>query len=215
MAYRKALERNSRNPQAAYNLGNALMAQQKDSAAIEQFQIAAKLETNPLRKAKSYHNLGVICQKHKYFTDAIEQYKEALRLNPNDDMTRYNLALCKRMQNSPENKNNQQNKDDNKNNDDKDKQDKQKQDEQKNDDKKNENNNNKQEDNKDKMSKDNAEQLLNAAMQQEKNTQQRMNKAMQQPVHVSYRKIGDYEEIICRIDTMCGHVCRERTEVCC
>jgi len=31
------------------------------------------------------------------------------------------------------------------------------------------------------MSKDNAEQLLNAAMQQEKNTQQRMNKAMQQP----------------------------------
>jgi len=31
------------------------------------------------------------------------------------------------------------------------------------------------------MSKDNAEQLLNAAMQQEKNTQQRINKAMQQP----------------------------------
>ncbi len=31
------------------------------------------------------------------------------------------------------------------------------------------------------MSKDNAEQLLNAAMQDEKNTQQRLNKAMQQP----------------------------------
>ena len=31
------------------------------------------------------------------------------------------------------------------------------------------------------MNKDNAEQLLNAAMQQEKNTQQRMKKAMQQP----------------------------------
>ena len=31
------------------------------------------------------------------------------------------------------------------------------------------------------MSKDNAEQLLNAAMQQEKATQQRMKKAMQQP----------------------------------
>ena len=31
------------------------------------------------------------------------------------------------------------------------------------------------------MSKDNAEQLLNAAMQDEKNTQQRMKKAMQQP----------------------------------
>jgi Ca-activated chloride channel family protein len=31
------------------------------------------------------------------------------------------------------------------------------------------------------MSKDNAEQLLNAAMQQEKQTQDRMKKAMQQP----------------------------------
>ena len=39
----------------------------------------------------------------------------------------------------------------------------------------------KKENKNDKMSKDNAEQLLNAAMQQEKNTQQRMNKAMQQP----------------------------------
>ena len=31
------------------------------------------------------------------------------------------------------------------------------------------------------MSKDNAEQLLNAAMQDEKQTQQRLQKAMQQP----------------------------------
>ena len=31
------------------------------------------------------------------------------------------------------------------------------------------------------MSKENAEQLLNAAMQEEKNTQQRMQKAKQQP----------------------------------
>jgi Ca-activated chloride channel family protein len=31
------------------------------------------------------------------------------------------------------------------------------------------------------MSKDNAEQLLNAAMQEEKATQQRLKKAMQQP----------------------------------
>ena len=31
------------------------------------------------------------------------------------------------------------------------------------------------------MSKENAEQLLNAAMQQEKQTQERLNKAQQQP----------------------------------
>ena len=94
--YRKALEENKDNPQAIYNLGNALLAQRKDSAAIEQYQRAAKIEKNPLRKYQSYHNIGVICQGRQMFKEAIEAYKEALRLNPNDDETRYNLEVCKR-----------------------------------------------------------------------------------------------------------------------
>ena len=92
MAYRKAIEKNPKNPQAPFNLGNALMAQKKDSVAIEQFEAASRLETNPLRKAKSFHNIGVICQTHKMYGEAIEAYKNALRLNPNDDETRYNLV---------------------------------------------------------------------------------------------------------------------------
>ena len=36
--YRKALAKNPSNPQAMYNLGCALLMQQKDSAAIEQLQ---------------------------------------------------------------------------------------------------------------------------------------------------------------------------------
>lgn len=178
--YQKAVELNPRNPQATYNLGNALLAQNKDSAAIEKFQTAAKLETNPMRKSMAYHNQGVVCQKHKMYGDAIEQYKEALRLNPYDDMTRYNLALCKRMQKQEEqnkNKQNKDNKDDKK--DDKDKQ--KKDEEKKNDDKQKNDKQDKKDEKNDKMSKDNAEQLLNAAMQQEKDTQRRMNKAMQQP----------------------------------
>ena len=95
VAYRKAIEKNPKNPQAPFNLGNALMAQKKDSVAIEQFEAASRLETNPLRKAKSFHNIGVICQTHKMYGEAIEAYKNALRLNPNDDETRYNLVLCK------------------------------------------------------------------------------------------------------------------------
>ena len=93
VSYRKAVEKNPKNPQAAFNLGNALMAQKKDSAAVEQFENAAKLETNPLRKSQSYHNMGVVCQTHKMYGEAIEAYKNALRLNPNDDETRYNLVL--------------------------------------------------------------------------------------------------------------------------
>lgn len=177
VAYRKAIEKNSRNPQAVYNLGNALLAQGKDSAAVRQFEEAAKLETNSYRKAKSYHNIGVLCQSRKLFAEAIEAYKDALRLNPNDDETRYNLELCKRqLKNQKDNNKNNQNKDN------KEKQDKDKKEQQK-DNKQDKDKNNKQEQKQDenKMSKDNAEQLLNAAMQQEKDTQQRMKKAMQQP----------------------------------
>ena len=176
VSYRKAVEKNPKNPQAAYNLGNALMAQKKDSAAIEQFQNASKLETNPLRKYQSFHNMGVICQSHKMYGEAIEAYKNALRLNPTDDETRYNLILCKHeKQKQDQNKQNQdQNKQDQKQDD---KKDQQKQDQNKDKDKQDK----KQEQPKPQMSKDNAEQLLNAAMQQEKQTQDRLKKAQQQP----------------------------------
>ena len=119
VSYRKAIEQNPKNPQASFNLGNALMAQKKDSAAVTQFENASRLETNPLRKAQSFHNIGVICQTHKMYGEAIEAYKNALRLNPNDDETRYNLVLCKhRKQKQDQQKQNQgQNNDDQKKDD--------------------------------------------------------------------------------------------------
>lgn len=171
--YRKAVAVNGENAQALYNLGCALMMQQKDSIAVEQFQKAGSLEKSPLRKAKVYHNIGVACQAHRIYGDAIKAYEESLRNNPSDDETRYNLALCKRLQkNQKKNQQNQGGGNSKEKDKGKDKQNKnqndQKQQSQKN-------------DQKDKMSKDNAEQLLNAAMQDEKNTQQRIKKAMQQP----------------------------------
>jgi Ca-activated chloride channel family protein len=175
VSYRKAVEKNPKNPQAAYNLGNALMAQKKDSAAVQQFEQSARMETNPLRKSAAYHNMGVICQTHKMYDDAIEAYKNSLRLNPNDDETRYNLVLCKHLKKKQDDKQkqNQQNKDDQKNKDDK-KDDQKDQKQDKKDDKQ-------QEQQKPQMSKDNAEQLLNAAIQNEKMTQDKMKKQQQQP----------------------------------
>lgn len=174
--YRKAVEKNPSNPQALYNLGCALMMQNKDSAAIVQYQKATKIEKNKLRLASVYHNIGVICQNHKMYGDAIKAYEQSLRNNPKDDETRYNLALCKKMQKN--------NKDDNKNkNNDNNKQQKNK-----------DRNNNKEKDKdkqkqpKEQISKDNAEQLINAAIQNEKATQQRLNKALQK---TGTRKISD------------------------
>ena len=182
VSYRKALEKNSKNPQAQYNLGNALMAQNKDSAAVVEFEKSTKIEPNALRKSKSFHNMGVICQKHKMYGEAIEAYKQSLRLNPTDDETRYNLALCKHMQ-QKQNQNqqqNQQNQNDDKNQD---KKDKQNQEKQQKDDKQEQ-----QKKEQPKMSKDNAEQLLNAAIQNEKATQERMKKAQQQPQRRNVQK---------------------------
>ena len=175
VSYRKAVERNERNPQANYNLGNALMGQRKDSLAITQLEKAAKLETNPLRRAQAYHNMGVICQQHRMFGEAIEAYKEALRNNPTDNETRYNLELCKRQQQDQQQDQNQQNQQ-NKDNQDKQDQQKQQEQQQKQDEQKQE-----QQQQKQQMSKENAEQLLNAAMQEEKQTQERMKKTQQQP----------------------------------
>lgn len=169
--YRKAIAKKADNPQAVYNLGCALMMQQKDSAAIVQYENATKLEKNKLRQSKSWHNIGVICQGHKMYGEAVRAYEQSLRLNPSDDETRYNLALCKQLnKNNPQQDKNQQDKKNEEKEDDKGQQQKKdKKDQQK------------EEQPKEQMSKDNAERLLDAAVQNEKATQQRLKKALQQP----------------------------------
>ena len=171
--YRKSLSKNPSNPQALYNLGTALLMQQKDSAAVTQLQNAAKCETSKHRKAMVWHNIGVACQKHKLFSDAIKAYEESLRNNPSDNETRYNLALCMRQQKNQKNQDKQQNKN----------KDKQKQQQNKNDKNNKDKNQDQQQKQKqqEKMSKDNAEQLLNYAEQEEKQTQQRLKKHEIQP----------------------------------
>lgn len=174
--YRKALGKNASNTQAMYNLGCALLQQQKDSAAITQFETAGKTEKAHLRKAMAYHNIGVICQKRQLYAEAIEAYKESLRHNPNDNATRYNLALCKRLAKKQPPKNNNNNKNDKNKKDN----DKKKQQQNKQNPNKNERNEQRQQ-NKEQMSKDNAEQLLNYAIQEEKATQRRLKQQQQQP----------------------------------
>ena len=182
--YRKAVEANANNSQAVYNLGNALMAQKKDSAAVEQFQAAARMEKDPQRKYLSFHNIGVICQGRQMFKEAIEAYKEALRLNPHDNETRYNLELCKRqLKNQPPQGGGGGN--DDQKDDKKDKQDQQQQQQQQKDQK---DQKEQKEQPKPQMSKENAEQLLNAALQQERQTQQRMQEQQQQQGHRRLKK---------------------------
>lgn len=156
--YRKALEVNPKSTVSMYNLGNTLFQQKKSKDAMEQYVAATKIEKDKDKLAHIYHNMGVIFQSDKDYAKAVEAYKMSLRNNPKDDETRYNLALAQKML-----KDQQQ---------DKKEQEQQKQNEQN----KEQQQPPKPEKKDNQMSKENAEQLLNSVMQDEKDVQDKVKK---------------------------------------
>ena len=102
--------------------------------------------SDSLRAAHAWHNLGNISFQEKNYAQSIEEYKNALRRNPKDDETRYNLRLAQLLLKKQQQE--QQNQD---KNDDKDQQDKNKdqQKDQKQDQQEQNNNQNNQDKNKD------------------------------------------------------------------
>jgi tetratricopeptide (TPR) repeat protein len=178
--YRKALDVNPKSADAMYNLGNALLMQQKADDAMKQYQAAAKLETDKGKLAEIYHNMGVILQSAKQYPQCIEAYKQSLRNNPKDDETRYNLALAQKLLKDQQNQNQNQDQQEQKQDQKDDKQDQNKDQQQDQQDKKNPQQNPQQpQQQKDEMSKENAQQLLNAVMQDEKNVQDKMKKQLE------------------------------------
>ena len=172
--YRKALELEPKSTDAMYNLGNSLLMQQKAKEAMEQYEAASRIEKDKNKLAQIYHNMGVILQSSKQLPQCIEAYKKALRNNPKDDETRYNLALAQKQLKDQQQQNQNQEKDQ--------KQDQKQDDKQQNKDQQDQNkkdqqqNNQQQQQNQNQMSKENAEQLLKAAMQDEKNVQDKVKK---------------------------------------
>jgi tetratricopeptide (TPR) repeat protein len=178
--YRKALDVNPKSADAMYNLGNALLMQQKADDAMKQYQAAAKLETDKGKLAEIYHNMGVILQSAKQYPQCIEAYKQSLRNNPKDDETRYNLALAQKLLKDQQNQNQNQDQQEQKQDQKDDKQDQNKDQQQDQKDKKDPQQNPQQpQQQKDEMSKENAQQLLNAVMQDEKNVQDKMKKQLE------------------------------------
>lgn len=176
--YRKALELEPKSTDAIYNLGNSLLMQQKAKEAMEQYENASHLEKDKIKLAQIYHNMGVILQSSKQLPQCIEAYKEALRNNPKDDETRYNLALAqKQLKDQQQQQQNQDQQDKQKQDQ---KQDKKEQNEEQQDQKKEEQQQNQQQQQQqqNQMSKENAEQLLRAAMQDEKNVQDKVKKGI-------------------------------------
>ncbi len=197
VAYRRALDKSSSYDKASYNLGNALYENKNYKEAVPQYELTAKTAKDKFTKAEAYHNLGNSMMETKNYQGAVDAYKNSLRNNPNDDETRYNLAVA---QDKLE-KENQKNKDDknkdNKNDKDKDKKEKDDKNKDKNkdkkegdDDKKKDGKGDKDKDKKQdpkkdkkqkpkpqqgKMSPQQVKQLLESLNNEEKKTQKKMN----------------------------------------
>lgn len=112
MEYRKAISENPNAIAGSYNLGNAYYKSGNLDEALYRLEQAVNNSTSKAEKHKAFHNIGNILMQNKKCTEAVEAYKNALRNNPTDDETRYNLALAKECaKNEQENKD--QNEDDN------------------------------------------------------------------------------------------------------
>ena len=159
--YMKVLKRNPKNARALFNLADTYLAKGDAKLADSLFTQAAQHERNPQVKSMAFHNRGYIRQtaalhdqqnQQQLLRQAIEQYKQALRLNPHDNDTRYNLVLCQRQLKDSPNKNQQQ------------QQKQQKQQQQQ-----------RQESHQNQQSKQQTEQYINLSRQAERDARQRVN----------------------------------------
>ncbi len=190
--YLKAVDLNPDLYEGNYNLGNAYTAQQKPNEAIEQYRKTSnvlearkkELMENPQSNskdldkckdelAKTYHNTGVVYHMCQQYDKAVEAYKQALRNNPKDDETRYNMILAQRMldqqQQDQENQQDQQDQQD---------QQQQQQEQQQDQQEQQQEEQQQQQEQPEEMSQENAEQILEAAMQDEKDVQERVQEQL-------------------------------------
>ena len=97
IAYRKALDKNSLYKKATYNLGNAMYQNKNFKEAVPQYELTVKTSTDKFEKADGYHNIGNAMLEQKQYQPAVDAYKNALRNDPTDDETRYNLAVAQQL----------------------------------------------------------------------------------------------------------------------
>lgn len=191
--YQEALQENPSSAEARYNLGLSQIRQVSNLAdttssnvaridvARKNFQdVAALAKDKPGLAAKANLNLGNIEFKAQDFQKAIDYYKQALRIDPQDDKARKNLRIAQlnlKKQQDQKNQNQNKNQDQKQDQQDKDK-DKKDQNQDKN---KQDQNKDKQDQNKDRQQDQNlnqqsAERILKAIDNKESATRARVTK---------------------------------------
>jgi Tfp pilus assembly protein PilF len=95
MEYRKAISEAPSKAVGAYNLAHSYFKKGSFEEALFRNQEAAKNAVTKDEKHRTYHNIGNILMQNEQCKEAVEAFKNALRNNPTDEETRYNLALAK------------------------------------------------------------------------------------------------------------------------
>ncbi len=174
VSYQKALKKDPKSFKAGFNLGDALYKQEKFDEASKQFTEVGAKSNDKTNSSKAFHNLGNSYLLQNKFDESINAYKNALRNNPTDLATKYNLAYAQAMKKKKQEQEKQDNKDKQQNKD----QQQQKQQQQPKEDKKKDD---KQQQPKDQqMSKEDADRMLQALQDEEKDTQEKAKKIQAQ-----------------------------------
>ena len=101
--FRSALQLKPSSFEAAYNLGTALFRQEKYDEALQQLQATTPFANDDKQRLASlFHNLGNSYLFGQNIDQSIEAYKQALRHNPLDDETRYNLIAAMKLKDEQE-----------------------------------------------------------------------------------------------------------------
>lgn len=154
--YRKSLEKDPNSSIAKYNLANSLYKQGNYQEAMDKYKELSGENFSKRELSKVFHNLGNSLLENKKYKESVDAYINALKNNPKDDDTKYNLAYAQEMLRKEQQQD--KNKDKNKDNKDKDDKNKDKQDQNKDKDgdkNKDKDGQNKDDQNKDQQDKDN------------------------------------------------------------
>jgi len=179
--FKKGLERSPDNFQANFNLGDSYYKEGKYEDALKNYSAALSKATMDNQKAAVYHNTGNALLKDQKIKESIGAYEDALKLNPNDVATKYNLsyALDLLKNQNQQNKNNQSQNDKNKNDQGKQPQNQNQQNQNKN---KQKNQQQNQQNAPNEISKDQAQAIFNALNNDEKNLQKQLRRMKGEPI---------------------------------
>ncbi len=186
--YRKALEEGKGMHKSRFNIGDALYKQGKYDQAAKQFSYLTGNQQDKKDIGRVFHNLGNALLKENRIDESIEAYKNALRNNPGDMETKYNLAYAMHFRKKQQQQQQQKQQDQNEQKREQDKQEKQEKQEKQN---RQQNQQPRQqkpsgEQKMNEISREDARRMLEALQQEEKNLQEEIKKrkARKQRIHV-------------------------------